>query len=171
MPDTVRIERIERPVRINFVGRAAPLIVRRREVVVMREAAQGPPGVPGAQGVAGPQGSAGATGASAAGVRHNFSFGDATPASMYTAPAGAILLSITLVIVVPFNGTGSALRVNRSGGGGAVLMAETENDPKVAATYEVTPARTLAAGETITLTIIPGAGCTQGAGFLVLEII
>lgn len=97
-----------------------------------------------------------------------FSYGDATPAAIYTLPDAGLLAELKLIVDEPFDGAGSQLRLLT--GTGLVLMADTENDPAYASTYEATPAEALPAGTSILLEITPGAGATAGTGQILLNI-
>lgn len=98
-----------------------------------------------------------------------FSYGDASPKPISTIAAGKTIFTATIVIQTPFNGTGAALTLG-DGGMGDRLMGVNQNDPTYAAEYETNPGYTYSAETQILLTIAPGAGCTQGNGYVLLEV-
>lgn len=111
----------------------------------------------------------GVDGSSAGGVKIPFAFGDATPKPVYLAQAGQTIFTATIVLQVPFNGIGAALQLG-DGGMGDRLMHSDQNDPSYAAEYEANPGYTYAAETEILLAITPGEGCTQGSGYILLEV-
>jgi hypothetical protein len=96
-----------------------------------------------------------------------FAYGDATPKAI-TTQAG-LIATATIVITTPFNGVGAALQL-----GDAVqpsrLLAPTQIDPTFAAEYEANAGHVYTLPTEILLTITPGAGATQGAGYVLLEV-
>lgn len=98
----------------------------------------------------------------------SFSFGDASPAPVFTASAGCTDVLARIVIDTPFNGAGAALKLGTSTAPEA-LIAAANNDPTTAAGYESAPDVALASGEAIVLTITPGTGATQGAGRIIFD--
>ena len=102
-------------------------------------------------------------------MKFPFSFGDASPMPVYTTTAGQTVFTAQIVIQVPFNGVGASLSL-----GDAVvsdrLIRVDQVDPTFAAEYEANPGYTYASATPIILTIVPGAGCTQGSGYILLEV-
>jgi hypothetical protein len=98
-----------------------------------------------------------------------FAFGDASPKPIASISAGGAIFTVQLIITTPFNGVGAALAI-----GDATqpdrLMASSRNSPVVVAEYETNPGWVATQDTQILLTITPGAGCTQGSGFILLEI-
>lgn len=129
--------------------------------IVVRESAERAIVFGGEQGPPGPPGSAD--------IEVTFSFGDATPATLTTAPAGRLIYGVELYIKTPFDGTGAALSVGDAGQADR-LLSSVENDISTAGGYFSTPAYAYAADTAIRLSITPGAGATQGAGVIVLRI-
>lgn len=99
-----------------------------------------------------------------------FAFGDASPAPVFTAPAGCTNMLARLVIDTPFNGVGASLKLGTSANPEA-LIAAAHNDPAQVAGYESAPDVALASGDEIVLTITPGTGATQGAGRIIFDAI
>jgi len=123
----------------------------------------GAPGVPGPSGLAGPAGPAGPTGV--AGLKY-FAYGDASPAFIHLVTAPVIVLQVNLVISTPFNGAGASLKLGTAAQP-QLLASPTQIDTSFVAEYETNP--NITATSNILLTITPGAGCTQGAGWIVIE--
>ena len=98
-----------------------------------------------------------------------FSFGDASPKAIALLPINSTVFTATIVIQVPFNGVGSALRL------GDVyvtdrLISTAQVDPFEVAEYETNPGHSYTTETQINLTITPGSGCTQGSGFVLIEV-
>lgn len=96
----------------------------------------------------------------------SFSFGDVSPA-----PVGGVdgtVVSVSLVILEAFDGVGAALSIGTVGSP-SLLMDSTQNDPTAIGTYIAHPSVELSS-ENVVLTIVPGAGATQGSGIIYLEI-
>lgn len=117
------------------------------------------------QGIAGPPGRDG----NGTLIKVDFSFGDASPAVITTLPAGTTILTTAIVVQTPFNGLGAALQLGDTRQSDR-LLSVTQNNPSYAAEYEANPGYTYSSATPILLTITPGAGCTQGAGFVLLEV-
>lgn len=126
--------------------------------------AKGFRGPPGPQGV--PGDSSTATGRKVV----SFSFGDASPVPVLTLAFAAVGVTTRLVIDTAFDGAGAGIKVGTAGSDDA-LMAVADNDPTQAAAYETAADLALASGAQVFLTIIPGAGATQGAGRLIFDAI
>lgn len=99
-----------------------------------------------------------------------FSFGDASPAPIFTAPANCTDVLARVVIDTPFDGAGASLKLGTSVAPEA-LMAAAQNNPAQVAGYEAAPDVALTSGEAIVLTITPGTGATQGAGRVIFDAI
>lgn len=102
-------------------------------------------------------------------VEVNFAYGDATPAAITTALAGKLVYGVSIHIKTPFDGIGAALTV---GDAGQVdrLMAAAENAPGQVGSNTTTPALAYAVDTPLILSITPGAGATQGAGLIIIEV-
>jgi hypothetical protein len=104
-------------------------------------------------GEAGPTGPVGQPGSAIPPV--DFSYGDASPAIVYTLTEDMFLDSVQVVVTTAFNGTGAALSVGKSGQLEAYLAA-AQNDPTTTATYETSPDVIIASGTVILLSITRG---------------
>ncbi len=98
-----------------------------------------------------------------------FSYGDATPKTLTTLPAGRAVLAVALVLTTAFDGAGAMLSVGDAAAHGR-LMAASENDPGVVATYEATPGHVYATETAVNLYITPGDGASAGAGIVRLVV-
>ncbi|MBD3882173.1 hypothetical protein IFO70_10420 [Phormidium tenue FACHB-886] len=98
-----------------------------------------------------------------------FSFGDATPKTIYTIKAGKTVFTVQIVIQIPFNGAGAALSLGDAEDSDRLVRTE-QVDPTFVAEYETNPAYTYDTATPIALTIVPGEGCTQGSGYVLLEV-
>jgi hypothetical protein len=98
----------------------------------------------------------------------SFSYGDASPAPLFTVPADCTDILARLVIDTPFDGAGASLKLGTSGNPEAFLAA-ADNDPTAAAGYEAAPDLSVSSGEQVLLTITPGTGATQGAGRVIFD--
>lgn len=126
------------------------LVVEDIEVTVLEVAEQGP---------AGPGGGALTT--------INFSFGDAARVIALSL-MGRIVSAVNINVATPFNGVGASLSIGTLTAPN-LLVAPTQLDLSVATEFEIKPNVKFQSPTDIYLTITPGAGATQGAGWLVLE--
>lgn len=135
-----------------------------------RPGVKGPPGPPGPRGLTGPQGPAGPSGTGVL-PAIEFAYGDATPTILLTLPTEGSyeIMLCSLQIEEPFNGSGASITLGVAEDPD-LLMRSDQNDPTQAITYETTPRVELPGGTNIILTIVPGAGATQGRGEFVLQI-
>jgi hypothetical protein len=120
-------------------------------------------------GVQGPAGRDGQDGSSAGAVKVPFAFGNASPKPVYLAQPNQTIFTATIVIQTPFNGSGAALQLGDAGMPDRLITA-SQTDPTFAAEYETNPGYTYTSETQITLTITPGEGCTQGSGYVLLEV-
>jgi hypothetical protein len=135
------------------------VVVPQRETVLVTTATRGPAGP------TGPQGASGTGGA----VEVAFSYNDATPAALVTALTDKMVYSVVLFIEVPFDGTGASLTVGDAGDTDR-LMTAAENDPTLVGAHESNPAHVYGTDTPLTLSIVAGAGATQGSGIALLYI-
>lgn len=119
----------------------------------------------------GPQGPQGEDGLSGGGTVSPvaFSFGDAS-GTIFTPAATGTLTTVRVVFTTRYDGDGATFALGTLASPGAA-MSTNDNNPAVAAEYEVTADLPLAAGEALRLTQSPGAGATQGAGLIYLTFI
>ena len=97
-----------------------------------------------------------------------FTFGDATPKIIATLSVPMLISEAEIGVTVPFNGTSPALSLGVVGAPQS-LIAANQTDPLTAVQYTTSPNLFYPAGTQIILTIVPGAGCTQGAGVVVIS--
>ncbi len=114
----------------------------------------------------GPQGPAGGVD----GLAFNVAFGDVADRVLFTMPIGGLVQVVTLNIDTPWNGAGASLAVT-STLPNTILFDAIGADPSIEASFDATPAEHLPAGAQIHFLNTPGAGCTQGAGVVVLDIV
>jgi hypothetical protein len=145
--DSVRVDITETRVQVDL----SPVVVQFTEA--------GMRGMPGPAGVGG-------TGAI---PPIAFSYGDAARA-VFTPDVPSILVSARVRITVPFDGAGPEIRLGTAADDDA-FMSAADSDPTMAAEFETTPDVPLADGASVRLTITPGAGATQGAGVLLLNVL
>jgi hypothetical protein len=97
---------------------------------------------------------------------HAFSWGDATPATVLTSPAGKTVLTVQIAIVTPFDGDAPTVQVGDADDPGR-LLSSAQIDPKERAIYEVSPAWKYDASTQIWLSLSPD-GSGAGAGVLTI---
>lgn len=98
----------------------------------------------------------------------SFSYGDATPKIIYSISAGKTVLKAQITITQPFNGDSSVLRLG-DGINPERLITALQNNSAIAGSYTTNPVYTYTASTDILLAILPGVGCTQGSGLILLE--
>jgi hypothetical protein len=123
----------------------------------------------GAQGPAGEQGPAGVSAAGAV-APITFAYGDATPATIFTAPAAGLLTRVRLLITEPFNGDMPQIRIGVNVNPDSVMPA-AGNDPVNGGEFGRTPDLDLAEGDIVVLRISPGFGSSTGAGTILLQFV
>lgn len=121
---------------------------------VLEVGIQGPAGPPGAPGVASPP--------------IAFAFGDASPRTLFTTTASSLVMGVSVNVTTPFNGAAPSLRIGTTAQP-ELLLAATQLDLTVATEFEVNPNLILSAAQAVVMTLVPGAGCTQGSGWIVFE--
>jgi len=100
-------------------------------------------------------------------IKVAFAYGDASPAVIATFTG--LVLATAIVITVPFDGVGASLQVGDAAVSDRLLLT-AQVDPTTVATYEADRPYTYSSETQILLTINPGSGATQGAGYVVLEV-
>lgn len=140
---------------VTVPGAPTVLVVRQESVQVVTVGTQGPAGI------AGPAGSP-------ASPPIAFGFGDASPRSVATLASAVLVLSVRVNVSVPFNGVAPSFRLGTAAQP-ELLVAALQLDLGTATEFEINPQVALAAGAAIVLTLAPGAGGTQGAGWIVFE--
>lgn len=97
-----------------------------------------------------------------------FSYGDATPAIIFTPDANWVILSISLIVLTPFNGVGANASIGTTASPD-LLMDEDESDLSVGSAYEANPMETIPNGTPVKVFITPGAGATAGRCMVLIE--
>lgn len=92
-----------------------------------------------------------------------FSYGDATPRTIYTAIKTQRIWQVILSIDVAFNGSLPSITLGDNGDLDR-LMASNQNDPLTIGVYSTSPAYEYAEGSAILLSITPGGGASAGSG-------
>jgi hypothetical protein len=136
------------------------ITIEKQDVQVVVRGIQGPSGPQGLRGIPGSAGTPR--------IEMPFSFGDATPANLFTAIAGKLIERITLYIETAFDGETPSLTIVDEDNS-AILMEAFENNPSEEAAYQVTPNLYYETDTPILLFISPGLGASQGSGLVVVE--
>lgn len=97
-----------------------------------------------------------------------FAYGDASPSTLYIPHEPGVLTLVRTKIITPFDGSGAAIMIGTESDPDAFVTAD-DVDPALAASWEVLPDASVAAGDAITLTLIPGTGATAGAGRVLID--
>ncbi|MBD1995297.1 hypothetical protein H6G00_01460 [Leptolyngbya sp. FACHB-541] len=103
------------------------------------------------------------------GIKIPFSYGDASPKTIYVAGAGQTIVTANVIIQVPFNGLNCALELGDAEMSDR-LMRSDQVVPEFPAEYETNPGYTYSQSTPILLSIYPGLGCSQGSGFVLIEV-
>ena len=114
----------------------------------------------------GEKGDTGAAGQSIAPV--NFAYGDSSPRIIIPALTSKIVLAVNINITTPFDGAGASLSIGTLANP-ALLVDPMQLDLSVATEFEINPNVKFTTPADIYLTITPGAGATQGTGWIVVE--
>jgi len=136
------------------------ITIEKQDVQVVVRGIQGPSGPQGLQGIPGSAGTPR--------IEIPFSFGDATPANLFSAVAGKLIERITLYIETTFDGESPSLTIGDESDP-ALLMSTLENNPLEEAAYQVTPNLSYETDTQVLLFISPGVGVSQGSGLVVVE--
>ncbi len=137
---------------------AAQATPQPQTVTVVTAAQQGPSGPPGPPGPGG-----------GAATKIAFAYGDASPSPVATIAADTTIFTVLLSVQTPFNGVGATLQLGDATSSDR-LLAANQCDLTQAAEYESNPGYTYSSSTALLLTINPGAGCTRGAGYILLEV-
>ena len=118
-------------------------------------------------GISGPQGPPGPAGVSDLELIP-FSYGDASPRIVLNLLSNQTVLQVNCNITEPFNGAGASFALGTFAQPD-VLVAPAQIDLGIPTEFEINPNVLLTAPIDIVLTLVPGAGATQGAGWFVIE--
>lgn len=130
------------------------VVIDRETISIVSEGVQGPAGVPGPTGNSLPT--------------IYFSYGDATPDTIYTPSSNQIITAITVTVLTPFNGVGAKVSIGTNANP-TLLAAEDETDLSILGSYEIDPEVQVLAGTSIRKFITPGAGASQGQAMIQIE--
>lgn len=117
-------------------------------------------------GIQGPAGPAGPSGSASPPIA--FAFGDASPRTLFTTALASLVLGVSVNVTIPFNGAAPSLRIGTAAQP-ELLLAATQLDLAVATEFEVNPNLIMSAAQAVVMTLVPGAGSTQGSGWIVFE--
>lgn len=98
----------------------------------------------------------------------NFSFGDASPRIVLPVLSNQLVMQVNTNITEPFNAAGASFSLGTFAQPD-LLVSPQQIDLSIPTEFEVNPNVLLTAPTDIVLTLIPGAGATQGAGWFVIE--
>jgi hypothetical protein len=122
---------------------------------------QGPPGI------RGPMGPAGASGPIAA---TPFTYGDVSPMSFMTIPAGKLVLEVHVIIETPFDAMDAMISVGDAGNPLSLMNADQVN-PREAGSYQTNPLVSYLVDTELFLYFTPGTDPSTGSGrfFILVE--
>jgi hypothetical protein len=92
-----------------------------------------------------------------------FSFGDASPSTILMVKANQLVRTVTITILVPFNGTNSQLSVGDAGDDERLFPTGSVDPADANTEWEYNPSHRYGASTAILLFIVPN-GATQGSG-------
>lgn len=98
-----------------------------------------------------------------------FSFGDASPKPIAILSPDQTVFTAAIVIQEAFDGVGASLALGDTGLPDRLIQA-SQIDPSIVAEHETNPGYAYSTATQILLTITPGEGCTQGSGYVLLEV-
>lgn len=97
-----------------------------------------------------------------------FTYADVTSRLIYTTGINEIILTVTVVILIPFNGTGASISI-----GDSTVTDRLANNTQIylneVGEYSINPTYKYTSATHINLIITPGAGATQGSGYIIIE--
>ncbi|WP_138503242.1 hypothetical protein [Nostoc sp. PA-18-2419] len=97
-----------------------------------------------------------------------FSYGDVNSRLIYTTGDNEIILTVTVVILTPFNGTGVSISIGDSSVSDR-LVNNTQVYLDQAGEYSINPVYKYTSATPINLYLIQGTGATQGSGYILIE--
>jgi hypothetical protein len=145
---------------IEVVEAVTEVIVETTTVVIehVEIGIQGPAGLRGLDGSAG-NGSA---------VPYTFAWGDATPATIFTVPAGKKVLKVEVVLDVAFD-VAAVLTIGDAANRSRLLGVD-DIDTQGIGTYQTNPGYKYISQSPVNLYITPGGGTTTGSGLILIYI-
>jgi hypothetical protein len=134
------------------------------EIVTIESVEIGQQGPPGIQGPMGPAGASGPIAATA------FTFGDVSPMSFMTIPAGKMVLEVHVIIETPFDALDAVISVGDAGNPISLMNADQVN-PREAGSYQTNPLTSYVVDTELFLYFTPGTDPQAGAGrfFILVE--
>ena len=121
------------------------------------------------QGLTGATGATGAAGADGGATTPlYFNYGDATPAILFTPGEDQVIKTISMPVLIPFNGTGAKVSIGTDADP-ELLIEEDESNLTVTSNYETSPIQTISAGTPVKAFITPGLGATTGRCMVLIE--
>jgi hypothetical protein len=155
MTDTIlEIQEVVNELVIGADGEQTVLEVNEPRIEILTIGVQGPSGVQGPPGNVPPA--------------IYFDYGDATPAILFTPDTDRVILSVRLIVLIAFNGSGAKVSIGTAAAP-ELLMDEDESNLFVVSTYETNPMETILAGTPVKVFITPGSGATQGRCMILFE--
>lgn len=130
------------------------IVITEESMEVIAEAQQGPQGIPGPSGSSVPA--------------IYFNYGDATPANLYTPSSNQVIVSLTLVVLITFNGVGAKVSIGTTAAP-ELLMDEDESVLSALGSFGANPETEIASGTPIRAFITPGSGATTGRCMVLIE--
>jgi hypothetical protein len=98
-----------------------------------------------------------------------FTFADAPAILLSPLSTGQVIGRVSVLVETPFDGGGASLQVGTPAAPGLVL-GPADIFPSVPATYASGTLFLVHAPDTLRLAIAPGAGATQGSGYVLAEV-
>jgi len=99
-----------------------------------------------------------------------FAYGDASPRTILSVPAGSRAVALVVFIDTPFDGSGAALHIGDADDPER-LMAADQISLSIPGSYGAMPGVVFSGATDIRLTITPGDGASQGSGTVVLTLL
>ena len=130
------------------------LVVEQERIEILSEGIQGPAGPPGASGNSLPA--------------IYFDYGDASPLTIYTPTVNQIISSVTLVVLIAFNGVAAKVSIGTAASP-ELLMDEDDSNLSSLSAYETDPEETILSGTPIKAFITPGGGATTGRCMVLID--
>lgn len=99
-----------------------------------------------------------------------FQFSNVTERVIYTFESAGKVVGLKIHVETPYNGANSSIAVG-TGAEPELLAAFTDSDASQAAEFGISCYEEFAEGDEIIITNNPGAGASQGAGQVILEVV
>lgn len=99
----------------------------------------------------------------------SFAYGDASPKPIAVLTPNQTVFTATIVIQSPFNGVGAMLTLGDATLANRLIQSN-QVDPFLVSEFQTNPGYTYSSSDSVLLFITPGEGCTQGSGYVLLEV-